>query len=302
MGKTMVITVPGATFTGPKFRVDPRLNNGSLILVDPAHASEPWAAGVSLSTVPNIAKREATALLGSPTGADTLAVTNTISATTGARERTAKGGLHVAVKQSGTVASEAWKAAISTQVAAYLNANPTHGLYASVWGLATRSRVIGSGSANIPLAGLRRNHSSIFTPWIDFAYASASGNVVPSPGTSDPVYINRAVGTLTSGVGAFRSAVGITGQPTSFAGQTLATSVIELGNTLSDSTNVAPSAVFYGFHLCDLTVAAAQWGVTVAQAYATLDAIDSAQYAAAFASGGRYFGDTYTAPATLAGA
>ncbi|AKJ72045.1 hypothetical protein [Gordonia alkanivorans] len=298
MAQTLVLRSPDASFTGPKLYADPRLNAGSLVLVDATHAAGPWGAGVPTS-LPNLAADPLRSLLATTDGTAALSIANTVSAATGMVERTAKGGLHVIAKKTGTVAGESVLAHMSTQLQEYLNANSTHALYLSAWARATRARTIGSGPTAVPVAGLRREHSTVHTGWLSAYYAS-SGNVATNPGTTSPNYINRTIGALSSGVGSYRVALGITGRnDTVWGASVLSSRLIELGNVMTGNEDHAPSTIVYACQLVDLTVAAAELGLSVAQAYDEADAIDAAEYAAAFGTGGRYASDTFTDPTTI---
>lgn len=285
MGIKLEVTNPYGGFG--KLVNDQRLNAGSLILIDPAHPVTPWPAGVPSGSVPNLAAPLAALTVGA--GAETLPVTNTITAGSGLVERTGKGGLHVIMSKTASVASQVLTLELTTALMTYLNANPGHSLFLSVWGRTTRARTVGSGPSAIPLVGLRSTSTSVFTPWIGLYHAS-SGNVATDPGTSNTNYIGRTVGTLTAGLGSFRADLGITSRGASWA-STLNTRFAELGNALSTVTNHAPSQILYAACLEDLTVSG--------RSYIEASQLDAALYEQAFGAGGRYAGDTFTDPATL---
>ncbi|CDZ92310.1 hypothetical protein QM735_00765 [Rhodococcus ruber] len=266
---------------------DQRLNAGSLILIDPAHPVSPWSAGVPSGSVPNLAAPMTALTVGA--GAETLPVTNTIAAGSGLVERTSKGGLHVIMSKTASVAAQVLTLDLTTALMTYLNANPGHSLFLSAWGRTTRARTIGSGPAAIPLVGLRSTSTSTFTPWTSLYHAS-SGNIATDPGTSNTNYIGRTVGTLSSGLGSFRADLGITSRAASWV-STLNTRFVELGNALSTATNHAPSQILYAVCLEDLTVSG--------RSYIEASQMDAALYAQAFGAGGRYASDTFTNPTTL---
>jgi hypothetical protein len=62
--------------------------------------------------------------------------------------------------------------------------------------------------------------------------------------------------------------------------------------TSANSTDGSESRIFYGFYLEDLTVSG--------RTYQDVDALDLQAYNIAFGTGGRYYNDTYTDPATIA--
>jgi hypothetical protein len=63
------------------------------------------------------------------------------------------------------------------------------------------------------------------------------------------------------------------------------------GGSGSALTNQCPSDIFYRGYCEDLTVSG--------RTYADVDALDKALWDAAFAAGGRFAGDTFTAPSTF---
>lgn len=80
---------------------------------------------------------------------------------------------------------------------------------------------------------------------------------------------------------------GVTGAPSTFQlGAGMLSSYT--GATYRNKQN---SVILYRAYIEDLTVSG--------RTYAEVDALDYALYQAAFAAGGRYFGDTYTDPVTL---
>jgi len=56
--------------------------------------------------------------------------------------------------------------------------------------------------------------------------------------------------------------------------------------------NKSASGIFYKLYIEDLTVSG--------RSYEQVDAIDFALYTSAFSAGGKYYGDSFTDPATIA--
>ncbi len=136
----------------PQREPDLMLNEGSLMLIDPAHSEDPWAAGVpGAGAVKNIALAKAQALIGSG-DASTLGAAWTydvaITGDVGLIERTAKGGLHVICSQSAFPGYSA-KFTLPTLIKQYLADHPTHEYYIDMWHRPTRQALNASLTANV---------------------------------------------------------------------------------------------------------------------------------------------------------
>src|SRR5437868_2908663 len=99
----------GGTFTDPtlpKWRDDPNLSDGSLVLLEPGRDGE-TTGGDAPATIPNLAWKEAAALTGAAQGDldATLSVVGAFTGTVGKVERTAKGGIHGIASQANGAAS-----------------------------------------------------------------------------------------------------------------------------------------------------------------------------------------------------
>jgi len=115
-------------------------------------------------------------------------------------------------------------------------------------------------------------------------YMSGAGNAGKASGLSNVIGGANAVANRYSSM---RASAG--------AGDTIAIAggSIIFGNNGSSSalTNQCPSDIFYRGYCEDLTVSG--------RSYADVDALDKALWDAAFAAGGRFAGDTFTAPSTF---
>lgn len=274
-----VLKVPGAVFTTPIPPIDEILHAGSLVLIDPTHPHEQWAAGIP-TAVPNIASAEVAALGLTPTAAG---VQNTFAtATAGKAERTAKGGLHGIASQTAGVTGQLLRVNLPEEIRAYIQANPTHSYYMSLWRTFTRSA---GTSTSIPFARLWGTTNT------SLGHLSQTSTAITGNPTSADT---RRLG-LTAGVAAAgRSAFGFVGQALTTS-ETLRNLWINVGpintSSTSDTNASRPSIALYRAYLEDLTVS----GRTFAQ----VDAIDNTLAAAAFGGGGRYAADTYTNPTTI---
>lgn len=304
------IKLPGVNPGADRPRVDlvdsMAPNSGGLLLLDATHPVKPAFAAGSVpldgTTMPNLFASQARAL----TGGTELDVTPALSvggmssvpsASTGVLERTAKGGLHVIMPNQTAVAANVgavipWPVAILN----YLAANPTHQLFISLWGYLTRPgnstqgwsaadfEASGTGSTSAFLHSFG-NDGTIYpaTSQRIASRRSPSGSWRPAqvPAiAASPFLMNIGLNGYTGTVGTGRRgrAFGIASSMQPFAGGT------GLNNV---------SGVFYRAFLEDLTVSG--------RTYNAVDALDLAQYTKeVLTAGGRYYGDTYTAPSAVA--
>lgn len=301
------ITVP-TTFTNPslpELRLDPVIPNaGALLLVDLSHPENPVTVSPTNGlTIPNLALAQAQAMYPSGT-ASTLGAFVNIGATflgpLGLVERSAKGGFHFAV--GATTADPVTRYARiegGSALAAYLNANKSHGYYHSVWARVTR--------APSPSAGGGIPHGRIGASFqLPYFYLRPTGNAVGPPvypgdarlGTNWMSY--GAVGMATTGAGATSKTdtgpvfwSGAVSDFTAVADIVAGASVIwnPTGAALAGGT-LGLSSVHYRTYVEDLTVSG--------RSYATVQSLDFAEFTKQVLTvGGRYYGDTFTDPATL---
>ncbi|KZF01650.1 MULTISPECIES: hypothetical protein [unclassified Rhodococcus (in: high G+C Gram-positive bacteria)] len=280
---------------------DSRLHSGSLLLLDVMHSSAPLAAGVpaDASLIPNIAHTQAAAAIGgSPTEAALAGIfkTNALTGSVGLLERSSKGGIHAIVTQ-GTLALSAGGAAIlvPTAIRQYMFDNPTHGIYMSQWTNRTRAQTLTTGTTNFKFA-ISASSSAL----ANYKLGHVSlGSQSERPTSASGTFLGKRTGVSGNEVGSQfvnSASNGWTGTaPTSLA--TLSAYGFNVGSPLtSPTTNRQASGfsseIFYACYIEDLTVSG--------RTYAEVDALDQAAFTAAFGTGGRYNGDTYTAPSTIA--
>jgi len=263
-------------------RDDQILSNGSLLLMDFGH-SLGGVTGVPSTTVPNVAWKEAAAILGSGTST-TLAVTATQDgatvATKALTERTLKGGVHTILSLINQTDVNSISFFSPTAIRDYLYANRlTNSFYFSLWHTITRPGTYGVS----PFHYGSGNGNNLFQ--------SANGLPVAA-GTNERSYPYTSDLLVTAGTNKFlnMNPSGISGTgPTNTQRVEAAT-----GNVSSWATvgiNKSSSRIIYRMYVEDLTVSG--------RTYAEVDAIDYALWQAAFAVGGKFYGDTYTAPSTL---
>lgn len=284
--------------TAPKIIMRDKIeSSGSLMLFDGNHEFGGFA-GLPIvdALVPNALSNLSKALTGG-VGADLDFKVKTARPNSAQfkSERTPKGGIHGIVTQGGgQTAAESYSLDGPKAVSDYILAHPTHQYYFSLWSLITRAG-LASSAAQSPFhftngLGATTNH----------LFHMQGG--VPSPGfASAPSFRGvKAVPTYTDHTGAsivvpmkrFGS-IGVEG----FMGNApIAADRIQLGvgtfggwNSLN--FNVCPSRIIYRAYGEDLTVSG--------RTYAEVEALDYALFLEAFAPGGKFYGDTYTAPSTL---
>lgn len=295
------ITLTGVTLVNPSgaalAEVDPILpTEGALVLLDPSHPYEQWAAGVptapgSTRVVPNVAYDQAKALI--PSG-DTTTLGATLSygasflndGETTLIERSGGGGLHVVFSQ--TNPSDADTNALLTLGSAlrsYVLTNKAHSFYAAFWGRITRPHVAyTTGTPLHSYMNAAHTMASFFT-----RAGSAGETEYPADGTridhaqegalavaaDAPLFQDIAVGTASA-------IPAVNGLAWFMAGMDGG----EANNTRRGSM------IFYGYYLEDLTVSERSYADVHELVYAKFERTVKTD-------GGRYHGDTYTDPATI---
>lgn len=283
---------------------DPIMSKGSLCLLDFTHSAGSIGSGIptNLMVAPNIARREARAIIGAGalTDMDWQVRTQAVAAGAMQLERTAKGGVHVAVAKNlgaGIVPYCIFfpGGPIQTYVHTHME---NRQFYMSSWWTLTRSRAT--------LTGQSFFHKGQNTA--NFLFLSADGGIGPLSGTplkgryvrisnpsgyATPALLGQPQHTAVSMLGRTGADFPLTndGVGQGFRG-------IEFGGgTFSawSSANQAdaPSVILKRCYIEDLTASG--------RTYEQVLAIDQALHAAAHAAGGKWYEDTWTPPAELVG-
>lgn len=266
---------------------DELMSKGSLLLHDLSFSTEPLV-GVPATGgfIPNLAWETAAAIIGSGTH-DSLRSTLSYNLTgaDGQMERTSKGGLHVEIKQSGYTNGRGAAIRAAAALEAYIEAHPNNDFYFSIYSRITRAALAGSPSESFSsfiynsTAGALANYLlGFYRSGYDSSAGIPAGNARADPAKNTVGNTYRSVGP-TNWTGTAPS-----------AGQ-LRALLADWGNYTNaglSAGNAHPSWIFYRCYLEDLTVSG--------RTYAQVDALDHAIWAKAFADGGRYYGDTFTAP------
>jgi hypothetical protein len=277
----MSITGPNAALL-PRVPVsDPIESAGSLMLIDPTHPVLPWAGGVPATgtLLPNVLWKTASQLIAGATQAN-LSPTLTSSgliAPKGLIERTAKGALHgiISVAQD-TAGGNTLRILYPDNVAQYVLDNKTHKYFLSLWMRVTKE----------PEAIATTAVYSTLQSAANFALAIRSSNNQPTP-ANQRNNGSRVVGMYQINMAATPDLV-LTPPLTTKLAWGAGNAAIPSG----DQVGKHGSRAIYRIYLEDMTVSG--------RSYAEIDAIDSELYAKEVTgAGGRYYGDTFTSPATL---
>lgn len=286
MGTKIALPETFSASTGKVLRKDAILPAaGVLFLIDGTHSLGGFGAGVPANgaSIPNIAWDQAAAMIGSGTEATlALVVTNNLQAADGAAERTPKGGLHVAMRQdTNTNNNRGFFIGSPSLISNYILAHQDHDFYLSQWSRLTRVALTG-GNRKAAIG-----YGGAYSAMIEYNQATAAtplGSRVPSPFNAVGNHFYNVASSAWSGTAAIN-------EQQAGVGAFIAGNVREGASAWN---NKGSSDVFYRAFLEDLTVSG--------RTYAEVDELDYAIWQSAFASTGRIYGDTFTAPATLAGA
>lgn len=296
------------SFSSPSeiFKNDPMLAPGSLWLFDASRSFRTTGIPATGAKLDNIAFNEAKSVLGSGTE-DSLAGVFTLAPGTGMTvERSGKGGIHTIMSSTAVSAGVGCEVQAPDAVKQYVINNAGHAWYLSAWHLVTRNPKIpaeGGGtqhnygmikraSWSTAHLGLNYNQNSARWGWSTFTggRGAADGLIVNDTSAVVPHAGRVAIAYLAKTVAPFwQSNTGVAPVPPVTPAEYM------LGSTVgrihpSNAAAGAPSKILYRVFLEDLTVS----GRTPAE----VDAIGTAAFNAAIASGGAFFGDTYTDPAT----
>lgn len=292
MGSKITLSSSFTAATGKTLQADAIMPAaGALILVDVSHSAGGIGSGVPVNgaAIPNVAWEQAAAMLGSGT-ANTLAsaMVNKIQAADGTGERTPKGGLHVAMRRdTNTNNDRGAYIDCASAIKSYVLANyATHQFYLSLWSRLTRAAL--SGGNRKAVIG----YGGKFAIEFDLDFVAGGTSAVGPNSLLGSRHPGNVVGNWFYN-GANPSWYG--SAPVNVTEAGIASMI--WGNVREGAAawnNKASSDVFYRSYVEDLTVSG--------RTYAEVDAIDYALWQAAFAAGGKFYGDTFTNPATLAGA
>lgn len=269
--------------TLPVLRDDPLLSSGSLVLVDVGH-SKGRLAGVPSNgaLVNNIAGSIASGLVGSVSVSPDIVTSFTSSAMVA--ELSNKGGLHVIKSKVGDTNATRFTLRLPAAIKAYLLANPTHSYYFSMWQQVTRKfdannvplMIVGESAYSVSFIMNLSSNGSLAGVATNVLGSATNLNPSASTGTVKPqVAVSKATGALSS---------------LAYTDLFIFGGVPSVG-VMDAALKKGGSQIMYRVYLEDLTVSG--------RTYAEVKTLDDELYAAAFAAGGKFYGDTYTDPSTL---
>lgn len=280
---TLVIRVPGS-FTDntlPKLKKDKILpdGNGALFLFRPDLDADTSYIDSSTGFVQNIAWDSAANIVSGGTQNNLRGVTNKLfTSLSGKVDKSAKGGLNVIASQSNAVSNHGFEILLPDNIKSYIIANSAHNFFVSLWAKVTRPDI--NSTAQMSYAAIANTATGIANRLFIFR---SDGNV-PVFGRSQSMKTNgdklRNIAATWSGT-----------VPTTPANMR---AYLQVGNRdifAGFNLGQSGSMVIYKYYVEDLTVSG--------RSYAEVDALDFAMHTEAFSSGGKYFGDTFTDPATL---
>lgn len=294
MGK--VLRLRGVTITdtsAPKIITRDKIeSNGSLFLFDGNHQFGTFAGlPVQNAAIPNVLANKAAALLGVAESTVGLVVGgSTANSAYWKSERTTKGGVHGIITQAGgQVGNPQYLIRTSSAIRDYVLANPAHKYYASLWSRITRQSLKTNSQAPMYFIGATTANG---------LFHFESGLPSPLSGTTllgrkpDPIIGDLPAQTLPAPYNRFGS-IGVQGMLGTGPGTTADISMLvgTAGAWAGGTLNQAPSRIIYRGYMEDLTASGRD--------YAEVEAIDYAMFLEAFGVGGKFYGDTYTSPATL---
>lgn len=253
---------------------------GALLYVDPTHPANPMPAGVSV--VPNLVAQIAAKTIGSTNIDHTrIGVRNTFGVGEGVVERTAKGGIYIASSRTQDVVDHVYQLLMDPETKAWILANKQHMFYFT---LSIRVLRPGSTGQNTHIFRLGQNSTA-------FAIAAQEGSSVPSTSVSGVPQPNR---TTAAAPGLMRISAAGRGQDDSRPVNitSLVDWFISGGPLTAAALHKAADFIFYGSYVEDLTVSG--------RSFAEVEAQFGAQHAQLHGTGGRFAGDTWRDPATIA--
>ena len=294
MGKLLRLRGVSITDTSaPKIITRDKIeSNGSLFLFDGNHQFGTFTGlPAQNAAIPNVLSNKAAALLGVAESAVGLVVGGaTVNSAYWKSERTTKGGVHGIITQAGgQVGNPQYRIKAATAIRDYVLANLTHKYYVSIWSSITRQSLTINSQSPMHLVGATT---------ANMLFHFESGMPFPQSGSTllgrkpDPVVGDLPAQPLAVPYNRFGS-IGVQGfvgaGPGASAGINLLVGTD--GPWAGGLLNKAASRIIYRAYIEDLTVSG--------RSYAEVEAIDYAMFLEAFGAGGKFSGDTYTAPSTL---
>jgi hypothetical protein len=295
-GFKIKLPVAVSDITMKKLYADEIMSAGSLFLLDVSHSlGYSGTEFTNSGTVKNVAWEVAKSIIGGTADEASLAgnvITNNITAQSAILEYTQKKGLNVIISKANTLNPLGWRMDLPLIIRQYLLSTwASNKIYVSMWGNVTRlASTTTSGFALIANSSTSTSNYKIL-----FEVSNTS------PSAAGSTFLGqRFQPTTANSLGAFfrnsavSGSVGTSPVLSSTTGVNAMSTLIKVGPAVaygSFEAGKSSSMVIYRFYVEDLTVSG--------RTYAEVDALDKAMYDAAFAVGGKFYGDTFTDPSVL---
>lgn len=289
MGQKVVLSEAFTDTSLPILYDDAMQTAGTLGILDFGHSLGAFAGvPVNGSQIPNVGWKSANALVAGAPGQAALAwnfVTNQAAGTASVpvKERTSKNGLNIIYSQANDVAGNFNQVQLPQAIFDYIVANLGHQYYLSIWHRVTRVGVAGAPYGGFSGLGYNTSNYLMAAQYsvnrLDTGILPPQANAQFKGSAASPGY-NTASNQIVQ-----LSVQGFTGTSTGWA-RANALPYFWGGGAGFSTLHITHSGVLYRIVLEDLTVS----GRTYAQA----KAVDDALWTAAFAAGGKFYGDVYT--------
>ena len=269
---------------GLDIKGDQRLNDGSLILLEPARDG---IAGIPTS-LNNYAYESALEIIGQ--SIDKISIKNNLASAGGIAERTAKGGLHGIVPQDLISANPriSLSALLPEALETYFLNNVDHAYYLSLIGVVTRNASASLDGSDIVLSGIYSgSQGSSLTQQTPLIYQNKVSTNVTGGYLTAPNLLGRSFASPQPAFCVDAAMSSLVLNPKT-SDDSIKTDLFCIGQPSSGYPSGIPSWVFYSLYIEDLTVS----GNTYAQA----NALSQAAYASRFADGGIYANDSWSMP------
>lgn len=282
-----VITLSGVTFNNPSLPRaihEPLMSNGSILMLDPTHPMNPWPSGVPADglVVPNLAINALKALVPTATETQINGEINNAFVNVGRFERSGRGGLHGIIKQNTYLSPLESNGIFLRSVREYIAANASHAFFIGLYGRITRADTHSAPNAAGSMVGM---FNSGGTDYLTIR-PTTSKQLVAAPSAS------RTDSTVSGSnvVGDFRVSGGFANLAGTPSGSDL---IVRWTNGHQESGSVRNASwILYNHYIEDLTVSG--------RTYAQVQKLYADSYTKEVLTlGGRYYGDTYTDPATV---
>lgn len=294
MGRKLTLTgVTIADAQAPKLiTVDPIESIGSLFLVDPTHPASTMGSGVPTNGQPvtNLLNAQAMAIVGADVpGAWVIPSPSGFNGVKGRLERTTKGGIHSVPSPTLADSSVDGYIRAATPLEEYVRLNPGHAFYLSIWKRVTKAQTVGPTPGSRP--GFSAKISKFTSPSANVLVGLSSQDA-PALGVRRPSSLQPVGPFLQNGAASAWQA----GAPPAQGDIVVQPLVLSPGRSMNYTDAMSreqEGRIVYRAYIEDLTVSG--------RTYAQVDAIDYALYTKeVLTPGGRYYGDTWTDPTTLA--